>query len=109
MGPNTGAASVVIDQIASAVPRLLAGKIAISSDCDPGIMGPETAPCRIRNTTRDGRLQEMPHKNEATVNSRTDRTNVLTTPNRCMIQPVTGSEMPFDTANDVITQVPWSV
>jgi hypothetical protein len=39
-----GATSVVIDQIASAVPRLCAGKIAISSAWLPGIIGPDTAP-----------------------------------------------------------------
>ena len=53
----------------SAVPRLCGGKIAISSAWLPGIIGPETAPCRMRKTISDGRLQAMPHSSEAMVNS----------------------------------------
>lgn len=44
MGPQIGATSVVIDQMPSAVARFCGGKIEISSACDPGIIGPETAP-----------------------------------------------------------------
>ena len=75
-----GATSVVIDQIASAVPRRDAGKIDISSACEPGIIGPDTAPCSTRKAISDSKLQAMPHRNEAIVNSATDATNVRTTP-----------------------------
>jgi len=44
MGPQIGATSVVIDQMARAVPRLLGGKIIINSAWLPGIIGPDTAP-----------------------------------------------------------------
>ncbi len=80
MGPQIGATRVVIDQMASAVPRRLGGKIMISSACDPGIIGPETAPCSTLNRSSDGRFQEMPHRNEAMVNRITEPTKVLTTP-----------------------------
>ncbi len=40
------------------------------------------------------------------VNSATDRTKVRTTPKRCISQPVRGTETPFATAKEVITQVP---
>ena len=47
--------------------------------------------------------------NDATVKARTARTKTRTTPNRPISQPVSGTAMPFDTAKDVMTQVPWSV
>ena len=52
----------------------------INNACEPGIIGPETAPCRMRKTISDGRFQEMPQRNEAMVNIATDPTKVLTTP-----------------------------
>jgi hypothetical protein len=82
--------------------------MAISSACDPGIIGPDTAPCSTRNRTSEPRLQEIPHSNEASVNSRTEMTKVRTTPKRCIMKALTGTEMPLDAAKDVMTQVPWS-
>ncbi len=43
-GPQTGAAMVVIDQMALAVAAWRWGKMARSSASEPGIMGPETPP-----------------------------------------------------------------
>src|ERR1044071_2945349 len=106
IGPMIGATSVVIDQIASAAPLRCGGKIVSSSDCAPGTIGPETSPCRIRKTTSEARLHDAPHRNDATVNISTEATNTLTTPKRCMSQPVSGTEIPFATANEVMTQVP---
>ena len=48
-GPITGATSVVIAQMASALPAFALGKLDSSSACDSGIIGPATAPCRTRN------------------------------------------------------------
>ena len=48
IGPQIGATRVVIDQIASAVPRLLCGNTEISNAWEPGIIGPETPPCSSR-------------------------------------------------------------
>src|SRR3569833_1884626 len=104
-----GATSVVIDQMTSAVARLSDGKIEISSACEPGTIGPDTAPCRTRNRMREFRLQAMPQRNEATVKAATAATKVRTTPKRPMNQPVSGTAMPFATANEVMTHVPWSV
>ncbi len=42
------------------------------------------------------------------MNSKTDRQNTRTTPNRPMSQPVSGTAMPFATANAVIIQVELS-
>jgi hypothetical protein len=70
-----GATSVVIDQMASAVARLVGGKIIISRACEPGIIGPDTAPCRTRKAIRLSRFQAIPQRNEAIVNMMT-----LTTP-----------------------------
>src|SRR6185312_5256503 len=105
-GPAIGATSVVIDQIASAAPLRSGGKIESSSACDPGTIGPETAPCSTRNTTSEERLHAMPQKKEAIVKRITEATKTCTTPNRCMSQPVSGTEMPLATAKDVITHVP---
>ena len=80
MGPQIGATKVVIDQIPKAVPRFCGAKIEISSAWLPGIMGPDTPPCKIRKKIRDGRLQAMPQRNEAAVKARTEKTSVLTTP-----------------------------
>src|SRR5271154_2981541 len=80
IGPQIGATSVVIDQIASASPRRNGGKIESSSACEPGIIGPETPPCRMRNASRDGRSHAMPHRKEAAVNKATETAKVRTTP-----------------------------
>ena len=48
----------------------------------------------------------MPQSRDATVNSMTDSTNVRTTPKRCISQPVSGTDTPFATANEVMTHVP---
>src|SRR5215469_15059022 len=48
-----------------------------------------------------------PHRSEATTNSTTVARNSFTLPNRCDSQPVSGTEIAFATANEVITQVPW--
>src|SRR5215472_2270177 len=80
IGPQIGATSVVIDQIASASPRLVGLKIEISSACEPGIIGPETAPCTTRKISSEGRFHATPQRNEARVNSTTETAKVVTTP-----------------------------
>ncbi len=80
MGPQIGATRVVMDQMPSAVPRFSGGKIEISSAWLPGIIGPDTPPCRTRKKISDGRLQAMPHRNDATVKARTEKAKVRTTP-----------------------------
>src|ERR1700692_1460303 len=101
-----GAISVVIDQMASAVWRVAGPNTLISSAWLPGIMGPDTAPCRTRKAIKEGRLQANPQSKEAIVNRATDMTKVRTTPKRCMSQPVSGTDTPLATANEVITHVP---
>src|ERR1700692_26829 len=103
-----GATNVVSDQTASAVWRLAGPNTLISSAWLPGIMGPDTAPCSTRKAIQDGRLQANPQSKEAMVNSTTDMTKVRTTPKRCMSHPVSGTDTPFATANEVMTHVPWS-
>src|SRR3954466_10848925 len=98
-----------MDQIASASPLRAGGNSIMSSAWEPGMIGPETAPCSTRNVTMLARFQAKPHNNDASVNSRIDVTNVRTTPNRCMSQPVSGTLIALDTANDVMIQVPCSV
>src|SRR5580700_3523487 len=99
-----GASNVVSDQMASAVLRLAEPNTLMSSAWLPGIIGPDTAPCSTRNAIREGRLQANPQSREATVNRATDITKVRTTPKRCMSQPVSGTDTPLATANEVITQ-----
>src|SRR5277367_4135492 len=101
-----GATKVVMDQRANAVLRLFGPNTLIRSAWLPGIMGPETPPCSTRNAIRDGKLHANPQSREATVNNATDTTKVRTTPKRCINQPVSGTDTPFATANEVITQVP---
>lgn len=50
----------------------------------------------------------IPHKNEVMINSSTEAKNSFVCPMRRDIQPVSGSAMALDTANEVITQVPYS-
>jgi len=69
-------------------------------------MGPDTAPCSTRKAIRDGRLHASPQSREAIVKSATDTTKVRTTPKRCMSQPVSGTDTPLATANEVMTHVP---
>src|SRR5580658_8269736 len=108
IGPQIGATSVVADQIASAVPLLLAGNSVNRSAWEPGIMGPDTAPWSTRNTISSVMLSEMPHRNDAMVNKRIDIAKVRTMPNRRINQPVSGTDTPFATAKEVMIQVPWS-
>jgi len=103
-----GATNVVIDQMPSAVARFCGGKIAIRSAWLPGIMGPDTAPCRIRNRISEGRLQAMPHRKEAMVKRITETQKVRTTPNRPISHPVSGTATPFATAKAVTIQVELS-
>jgi len=88
------------------VPFLLSGNNVSNSAWEPGIIGPETAPCSTRNNTNSVMFPEMPHRKDAMVNSRTDRAKVLTTPNRRISHPVRGTDTPFATANEVMIQVP---
>src|SRR5437016_14132691 len=47
-----------------------------------------------------------PHSHDAMTNSSTLAVNRRTGPNRCVSQPVSGTEIALATANDVITHVP---
>src|ERR1700744_6252070 len=76
IGPQIGATRVVIDQMARARPRLEGAKMEISRAWDPGIIGPETAPCRMRKASSDGRSQATPQRKEARVNSTTEAAKV---------------------------------
>src|SRR5215469_16078869 len=98
MGPQIGATRVVIDQIPRAVARLSGGKMEMSSACEPGIIGPETAPWITRKTISDDMLQARPQRKDAAVNNATDTTNVRTTPKRAISHPVSGTPTPFATA-----------
>src|SRR5471030_399789 len=80
IGPQIGATRVVIDQIARAKPRRAGAKIEISSACEPGIIGPDTAPWRIRKSSKDGRSQATPHRKDAAVKAATEKAKVFTTP-----------------------------
>ena len=80
IGPHTGAIIAVIAQMPSAAPRLAGGKIMISKICDPGCSGPDAAPWNIRNKIRLGKFQDIPHRNEASVNNATAATKIFTTP-----------------------------
>jgi hypothetical protein len=79
-GPQIGATSEVMDHSASAVARRLAGKIEIINAWEPGMIGPETRPCRVRKATSDSRLQAMPQRKDATVKSAMEARKVFTTP-----------------------------
>src|SRR5277367_6452809 len=72
IGPQIGATRVVIDQIVSASPRRQGGKIESSNACEPGIIGSETPPWTMRNSSSEGRSQAIPHRNEAAVNRATE-------------------------------------
>src|ERR1700712_2800348 len=98
-----------MDQIASAVVRLSWGKIDSMRACDPGMIGPESAPCRMRKNTSDSRLQARPHNSDARVKPSTDKTKTFTTQYRRISQPVIGTPMPLATTKEVMIQVDWSV
>ncbi len=107
-GPQTGAAMVVIDQMALAVAACRWGKMPRSKASEPGIMGPETPPWSSRKKISDWMFHATPHRNEAMVNSATEATKVRTGPNLAISQPEIGTETPLAMAKKVITQVPWS-
>src|SRR5579863_2421110 len=70
-------------------------------------MGPATAPCSTRSTTREARLGASPQASESSENSSVATMNSRTSPKRRAIQPESGSAMARLTVNEVITQVPW--
>src|ERR1700712_2554190 len=51
-------------------------------------------------------LGARPHRYDAITNSTTLIVNRRTWPKRCVSQPVSGTEIAFATANEVMTQVP---
>ncbi|MCY1214439.1 hypothetical protein D9M72_262530 [compost metagenome] len=78
-------------------------------DCDNGISGPATAPCRMRAASSVVRLGATPHSQDDSTNSRMAPTNRRTCPMRCVSQPVSGIATALAAANSVITQVPSSI
>src|SRR5216684_1598407 len=54
------------------------------------------------------RLEARPHRNEAIVNIAVHTRNTRTSPKRLPSQPVSGMAIAALTANEVMTQVPWS-
>src|ERR1700676_1665060 len=106
IGPATGAMSVVIDHMESAIGAFALGNLASSRVCESGIIGPATAPCNTRAASRKGNVGASPHSHEASTNSTMDVMNRRTWPKRCVSQPVSGTEIALATANDVITHVP---
>src|SRR5580698_7986499 len=70
-------------------------------------MGPATAPCSTRKTTRLARLGARPQASDSSENSRVVMMNSRTSPTRRAIQPESGSAMARLTVNEVMTQVPW--
>ena len=106
-GPAIGATTVTMARSAMAMPRLEGANREISSVWVMGYMGPATAPCRARKKISSVMLVEMPHRNEASENSIVAQTKSRTSPNRRLRKPVSGSAMALETANEVMTQVPW--
>ena len=51
IGPLIGASVAVIDHTESAMPAPPGPKVASSSDCDTGTIGPDTRPCSTRKAT----------------------------------------------------------
>src|SRR6185437_4755250 len=81
----------------------------ISRLCVTGYIGPATAPCTARNSSSMPMFCEMPHRNEDATNSSVQAVNRRTSPKRRVRKPVSGSEIAMLTANEVITQVLWSL
>src|SRR5450631_1803279 len=52
-------------------------------------------------------LGASPHSHDAMTKRSTLPVKSRTWPKRCVSHPVSGTEMPLATANEVITQVPW--
>ena len=70
-GPITGATSVVIAQMASAVPALALEKLDSSKACDSGIIGP--GDCALQHAKDDQLLQRRATVRTAAKRSRTTR------------------------------------
>src|SRR5438128_2693706 len=77
-------------------------------DCDKGIRGPATAPCKIRAASNIGKVGAMPHNQDDNTNNRIAITNRRICPTRCVNHPVNGIETALAAANKVMTQVPSS-
>src|SRR5690242_13998125 len=70
-------------------------------------MGPATAPWMTRKNTSIGMDTAMPQRSEATTKSAVVARKRRTWPKRSVSQPVSGTEIAFATANEVMVQVPW--
>ena len=77
-----------------------------SSVCESGIIGPATAPCTTRKKISIGIDIASPQRNDAATNSAVVARKRRTWPKRCVSHPVSGTEIAFATANEVMTQVP---
>src|SRR3954462_9912924 len=60
-----------------------------------------------RKKTSIGMDTAMPHRSEATTKSAVVARKRRTWPKRWVSQPVSGTEIAFATANEVMVQVPW--
>src|SRR5919198_302942 len=106
-GPTTGATRIVSAKVASATPAFSRGYVERSSVCESGIIGPATAPCTMRKKTSIGMEMARPQRSEARTKSAVVARKSRTCPKRSVSQPVSGTEMAFATAKEVMVQVPW--
>lgn len=81
------------------------GELANNKLCERGTIGPETAPCNIREIINVSRLFDIPYSQEAKINSKIEDKNNFTSPKRLASQPAKGIEIALATANDVIIHV----
>src|SRR5205823_12268663 len=70
-------------------------------------IGPANYPCTTRKKTSIGNEISRPQRSEARTKSAVVARNRRTWPKRSVSQPVSGTEMAFATANEVMIQVPW--
>ena len=93
-----GATSAVIDQRASANPERSRGKVASSSACDSGTIGPATSPCSTRQAISVSIFGASAHSHDAMVNSRIEVVISRTCPKHVVSQPVSGIAIALATA-----------
>ena len=89
-GPAMGPNMAPIPKMAIAIPCSLGGNVSSRIACDIGCSAPPPIPCRTRKKTSIPRLVEEPHRKEATVNSRTEKTRYRFRPKVRASHPVIG-------------------
>src|ERR1700712_5216578 len=97
VGPTVGPTTAPKPNSAVAVPICSRGQVSTSMACDVDIKPPPATPCNILKSTNSSSPVELPHKNDAMVNTTIEVMKYCLRPNLLPSQPDIGNIITFAT------------